>query len=107
MILLYDIFNAFVKQTKLYVQSVLPKKISELENDAGYITKKQITEIQTGLTFDDTPTAGSTNPVTSDGIQKAIAAVSTSIDLTGYVKKDFINDCTETAVQNLWTDTTT
>lgn len=37
------------------------------------------------LTFDTTPTAGSKNPVTSDGIKKAIDAK--TVDLSGYQTK--------------------
>ena len=50
--------------------------VSLLETTAGHTTA--IEGLQTGkqnvLTFDSTPTAGSNNPVTSDGIKKAIDA---------------------------------
>lgn len=41
---------------------------------------------QNKLAFDDTPTAGSINPVTSDGIKKAIDAK--TVDLSNYPTKD-------------------
>lgn len=47
----------------------------------GLVSKKQDT-----LTFDTAPTEGSQNPVTSDGIQKAIAAK--TVDLSNYPTKD-------------------
>lgn len=47
------------------------------------VSKKQDT-----LTFDTAPTKGSQNPVTSDGIQKAIAAK--TVDLSNYPTKDGI-----------------
>lgn len=49
----------------------------------GLVSKKQDT-----LTFDTAPTEGSQNPVTSDGIQKAIAAK--TVDLSNYPTKDGI-----------------
>ena len=47
----------------------------------GLVSKKQDT-----LTFDTAPTEGSQNPVTSDGIQKAIAAK--TVDLSNYPTKN-------------------
>lgn len=73
MITLYSIFQGFIRQTKLYIQSVLPKKVSELTNDVGYLTSHQdISGKQDKLTFDNTPTANSSNPVTSKGIKAAL-----------------------------------
>lgn len=58
----------------------IPTKVSTFTNDSGYLTTHQdLSGYQTKLTFDSTPTANSSNPVTSDGIKKAIdTAVSTS-----------------------------
>lgn len=58
----------------------VPTKVSAFTNDSGYLTTHQdLSGYQTKLTFDSTPTANSSNPVTSDGIKKAInTAVSTS-----------------------------
>lgn len=73
MVTLYSIFQDFIKQTKIYIQNVLPKKVSELTNDAGYITSHQdISGKQDKLTFDTTPTANSSNPVTSGGVKTAL-----------------------------------
>ena len=47
----------------------------------GLVSKKQ-----DPLTFDTAPTKGSQNPVTSDGIQKAIAAK--TVDLSNYPTKN-------------------
>lgn len=47
----------------------------------GLVSKKQDT-----LTFDTAPTEGSQNPVTSDGIQKAIAAK--TVDFSNYPTKN-------------------
>lgn len=50
---------------------------SALDNDANIEALRQsIAAKQDKLTFDATPTENSTNPVTSDGIKKAIAAAS-------------------------------
>lgn len=49
---------------------------------------------QDKLTFDTTPTAGSTNPVTSDGIKKAIDAK--TVDLSNYYTKTQV----DTAITN-------
>lgn len=54
------------------------KTIGEKGLLADYNTEGK--KLQTALTFDTTPTAGSTNPVTSDGIKKAIDAVNNSLD---------------------------
>lgn len=81
MITLYSIFQDFIKQTKIYIQNVLPKKVSELTNDAGYLTSHQdISGKQDKLTFDTTPTANSSNPVTSGGVKTAL---DTKLDKTG------------------------
>ena len=50
---------------------------------------------QTKITFDTVPTAGSSNPVTSDGIKKAIDAK--TVDLSGYATTDSVSD----AVNNI------
>ena len=60
----------------------VPTKVSAFENDKGYLTQHQSldnyalkTEVnakQDKLTFDTTPTANSTNPVTSGGVKTAL-----------------------------------
>ena len=51
---------------------------------------------QEKLTFDTTPTKGSTNPVTSDGIKKAIDAK--TIDLSNYYTKAQVDSAISTAI---------
>lgn len=73
-------------------------KIGEKENktDAQIEYKKLQDSIDTKqniLTFDATPQYGSENPVTSDGIKKAIGAVEVGApDLTPYMKKTADSD---------------
>lgn len=50
-----------------------------------YATKTELSGKQDKLIFDTNPTANSTNPVTSDGIKKAIDAK--TVDLSGYQTK--------------------
>ena len=75
--LTYTDVNALSKDTKI------PTKVSELTNDKGYLTKHQsladyalktdLDDKQDKLTFDTTPTASSTNPVTSNGVYAALS----------------------------------
>lgn len=71
------------------IKSFIPTNISELNNDKNYVTSDSVTTSlatkQDKLTFDTTPTTNSTNPVTSDGIKKAIDAK--TVDLSGYQTK--------------------
>ena len=63
----------------------VPTKVSAFTNDAGYLTAHQdLSGYQTKLTFDTTPSANSTNPVTSSGIKAAIEAK--TVDLSGYAQ---------------------
>lgn len=61
--------------------------------------QNSINNLSTGkqdkLTFDSTPISGSSNPVTSDGIKKAIDAK--TVDLSGYATTDSVSD----AVNNI------
>lgn len=51
-------------------------KDSELATElTNYATKAELSQKQDALIFDNTPTADSMNPVTSDGIKKAIDAI--------------------------------
>lgn len=53
---------------------------------ATYATKDELAQKQDKLTFDDVPTTGSNNPVTSDGIAKAISdTISAAIVFKGTV----------------------
>lgn len=48
----------------------IPTKVSTFTNDSGYLTTHQdLSGYQTKLSFDNTPTYGSSNPVTSAGIR--------------------------------------
>lgn len=71
------------------IKSFIPTNISELNNDKNYVTSDSVTTSlatkQDKLTFDTTPTTSSKNPVTSDGIKKAIDAK--TVDLSGYQTK--------------------
>ena len=44
-----------------------------------YVMKKELSGIQGKLTFDSTPTANSTNPVTSDGVKKYVDSALASL----------------------------
>ena len=67
------------------IDSAIPENVySKRETDAllalkqpkgDYVTTEQLEEKQDALTFDSTPTAGSLNPVTSEGIKAAIDAI--------------------------------
>ena len=59
-------------------EGIFAKK-SEVDTDIERINTA-LTNKQDKLTFDNTPTAGSSNPVTSDGIKQAIAAGSAPAD---------------------------
>ena len=62
--------------------------------------QNSINSLSTGkqdkLTFDTVPTAGSTNPVTSDGVKRAIAAK--AVDLSNYYTKAQVDTAISTAV---------
>lgn len=67
------------------IDSAIPENVySKRETDAllaqkqplgDYATTEQLEDKQDALTFDSTPTAGSLNPVTSEGIKAAIDAI--------------------------------
>ena len=59
-------------------------------------TMHDLTSKQDKLTFDTTPTANSTNPVTSDGIKKAIDAK--TVDLSNYYTKAQVDSAISTAI---------
>lgn len=58
--------------------------------------KKAIDSLQDQLTFDTTPTAGSSNPVTSAGIKAAIDAK--TVDLSNYYTKTQVDSAISTAI---------
>lgn len=61
-----------------------------------YATKTEVAGKQAKLTFDSTPTANSSNPVTSDGIKKAIDAK--TVDLSNYYTKTQVDSAISTAI---------
>lgn len=61
--------------------------------------KKAIDSLQDQLTFDTTPTAGSSNPVTSDGIKKAIDAK--TVDLSNYYTKTQVDTAITNAIASI------
>ena len=75
---------------------------TELSN---YATKTELSEKQNTLTFDNTPTADSMNPVTSDGIKKAIdAVVTTPITVDSTVSQSSENPVTSNGIYNFVLD---
>ena len=75
----------------------IPTKVSAFTNDAGYLTTHQdLSGYQTKLTFDSTPTANSSNPVTSAGIKAAIDAK--TVDLSNYYTKTQVDSAISTAI---------
>ncbi len=73
-----------------------PAKVSAFENDVGYIDQTQLASglasKQDVLTYDTVPTAGSTNPVTSEGIKSAIDAKDSLPAQTGHTGKYLTTD---------------
>lgn len=63
------------------ITNMIAEKESKTDANVEYETLRQaIAAKRDNLTFDTTPTAGSTNPVTSDGIKKAIDAKTVFVD---------------------------
>ena len=60
-----------------------------------YLKKTELSGKQDKLTFDSTPTANSHNPVTSDGIRKAIDEK--TVDLSNYYTKAQVNTAVSAA----------
>lgn len=73
---------------------------TELTN---YATKTELGKKQNTLTFDNTPTVGSTNPVTSDGIKKAIDAIS-SVAVDSTVSQSSENPVSSNGIYNFVLD---
>lgn len=75
----------------------IPTKVSTFTNDSGYLTTHQdLSGYQTKLTFDSTPTANSSNPVTSAGIKAAIDAK--TVDLSNYYTKTQVDSAISNAI---------
>ena len=97
----------------LYAINDLVIRFQYTKPDQGYIVSYSVSNnndwtynelgIQSKLKFDTTPTEGSSNPVTSDGIKKAIGAVNDDVvDLSQSVGdvKDDLNNLAATAGSN-------
>ena len=68
-------------------------------------TKDELNSKQDTLQFDTTPTAGSTNPVTSDGIKSAIdAVVTTPIEVDQTVSQSSYNPVASSGIYNFVLD---
>lgn len=81
---LIDILKTNADSAKNYIENLLEKK-------------------QDALTFDTTPTVDSTNPVTSDGIKKAIDAK--AVDLSDYYTRKEVDSVVSTAIDTAKSDT--
>ena len=78
----------------------IPTKVSTFTNDSGYLTTHQdLSGYQTKLTFDSTPTANSSNPVTSAGIKAAIDAK--TVDLSNYYTKTQVDTAITNAIASI------
>lgn len=78
----------------------IPTKVSTFTNDSGYLTTHQdLSGYQTKLTFDSTPTANSSNPVTSAGIKAAIDAK--TVDLSNYYTKTQVDTAISNAIASI------
>lgn len=78
----------------------IPTKVSTFINDSGYLTTHQdLSGYQTKLTFDSTPTANSSNPVTSAGIKAAIDAK--TVDLSNYYTKTQVDSAISNAIASI------
>lgn len=60
--------------------AMVTSKISELTTAISQDLEELDNSKQDRLTFDATPTSGSNNPVTSDGVAKAIGDINTILD---------------------------
>ena len=78
----------------------IPTKVSTFTNDSGYLTTHQdLSGYQIKLTFDSTPTANSSNPVTSAGIKAAIDAK--TVDLSNYYTKTQVDTAITNAIASI------
>lgn len=85
---LIDILKTNADSAKSYIENIIADRIEQKQDK---------------LTFDTTPTADSQNPVTSDGIKKAIDAK--TVDLSGYqTKLTFDTEPTENSTNPVTSD---
>lgn len=98
---LADALNAKAAASEVTTLTQTVEGLETSKADASAVYTKTETEgllnaKQDTLTFDSTPTAGSTNPVTSGGVQAALA---TKADASA-IPTDYVNTQTFTAYQN-------
>lgn len=75
-----DTGNFGLKVTDDYYQTTTSSTLNTTTKNVVGAINEVLAEKQDKLTFDTTPTLGSTNPVTSDGIQKALTGLSITMD---------------------------
>ena len=85
-------------------------ELADLTQDATHRTvtdaeKAEWSGKQDALTFDDTPAAGSNNPVKSSGIKTALDAKANDAELAPIAKSGKLSDATEDATHRVVTDT--
>lgn len=71
-----DLVKGYCKESKCEYDVYTKEKMDELLADVS----TKIGNKQNTLTFDSTPTSGSTNPVTSGGVYSSLSSVNTSIN---------------------------
>lgn len=86
-----------LKQSALRCTAMVTSKISELTTAFSEALAELDDAKQDKLTFDTTPTEGSTNPVTSDGIVKYTAqAVEIDYDMLAFDTSEIVIGTTNT-----------
>ena len=75
-----DTGNFGLKVTDDYYQTTTSSTLNTTTKNVVGAINEVLAEKQDKLTFDTTPTLGSTNPVTSDGIKKALTGLSLTMD---------------------------
>ena len=101
--------SAYVEESEL---AAIAKsgKLSDATTDSTHRTvtdaeKATWNAKQNALTFDTTPTAGSTNPVTSGGVKTALDAKANDADLAAIAKSGKLSDATTDSTHRTVTDT--
>ena len=101
--------SAYVEESEL---AAIAKsgKLSDATQDSTHRTvtdteKATWNAKQNALTFDTTPTAGSTNPVTSGGVKTALDAKANDADLAAIAKSGKLSDATQDSTHRTVTDT--
>jgi len=74
------VYLRHLKLSAMRCSAMVTSKISELTTAVSQDLEELDNSKQDKLTFDTTPTSGSTNPVTSGGVAKAIGDINTILD---------------------------